>query len=301
MIDFGERVVGNECHAELFERFMRWRQRQGVAAGIDLIRTCDNREREFQVCRAARQRPDDSDVGLLKCRHQAVPGLGAYSIGRLVTEYPAIMRGIADRRGNVAAQLQTCHPCGKRCRRPTGGAAGTSRQIPGIVRAPVDVIGALSVHEPRRHVRLAEYDRAGLQKPVHHDSVGLCDIVLERGKAPGCRQAFDIEGLLDGHRQTMQRAKRFAAGKRPVRLYCPLARAAEIFHDDGVDGRIVGTDTLDKIFKQFERADLPGAQPARKFSSGLKRESCHRDLLHPAGMPPYPVVSAARPSRRCVG
>src|SRR5205085_2450337 len=111
--------------------------------------------------------------------------------------------------------------------RAAGGAAGRAREIIRIVRGAVDVVIALPVAEPERHVGLAKDDAARVLDACDRQGVFLRDEILLRHKPPGRRQASDVVGFLDGEGQAEQRPV-FAARERSVRSTRRLERAVEI-------------------------------------------------------------------------
>src|SRR5690606_28721750 len=78
----------------------------------------------------------------------------------LVAEDTAVMGGIANRRADVAAELERREARRQRRRAATRGAAGHAARVPGVAGGAVDRIEGLPVGERDRHVGLAEHDRA---------------------------------------------------------------------------------------------------------------------------------------------
>ena len=83
------------------------------------------------------------------------------SHSRLVAEDAAIVRRVADRGADVAADLQARHAGRQGRRRAAGIAAGGTLQVPGVVGGAVDLVEALPVRQVQRDVGLAVDDGAG--------------------------------------------------------------------------------------------------------------------------------------------
>jgi hypothetical protein len=134
-----------------------------------------------------------------------------------VAEHAAVVRGIADRAADVAADLEARETCGQRSCGAARGSARRARAIPRIVGHAVDVVIGLKIQQTERHVGLAEEHRAGRLDALDDQIVALSD-VAQCAIAPGGGQASHIERLLDRHRHAVQRTARQPAGERFI---CP--------------------------------------------------------------------------------
>jgi len=165
--------------------------------------------------------------------------------------------GHTDRAADVAAELKRGESGGERSRATAGGAARRARQVPRIVRPPVDRVGRLPVRQHLGHVRLGHHDCARALHAGGHGRIVLRAEVLPRGHPNRGSQATDVDGLLQRHRQ---------AAKRRVITACPprvgglglAARALEVGLDDGIQ---LGVVALDALLVQLEQ--LNGGHPAR--------------------------------------
>ena len=89
----------------LQDMFARFWQIELPARRISPCNSCQHIEGGGQVCGTTSERATDGDVGLRVNSRQRVSRHN--SVGGLVSENPAVVRGIADRRTNVAADLQS--------------------------------------------------------------------------------------------------------------------------------------------------------------------------------------------------
>ncbi len=204
-------------------------------------------------------------------------------VARLVAVDAAEVRRHADRAADVGAELQRDHAGRQGRGGPAGGPARRAGQVVGIAGAAVDRIVALVIGQPGRDIGLAEDHRAGRLQPADADGVGRGHELLEGLEAPGGRQAPDVVGLLDRHRQAEQRAA-LPAGQGGVGGAGGLAGAGEVAHHHGVDGLIAGLDAGDGFVGQFQGADAPRGQGRHEIGGGGVQGVAAQDFGH-AGSP----------------
>ncbi len=118
-------------------------------------------------------------------------------------------------------------PRRERGRGPAGRATRRHAPAVGIVGHAVDGVGRLQVREERRHVRLAEDDGARRAQSRDDLRVPLGDELRVFLQAPGGREAGDVDGLLDRHRQTQQR-RPVTPGEVLVRLRRLVQRSLDL-------------------------------------------------------------------------
>ena len=121
-----------------------------------------------------------------------------------------------------------------------------------IIGGAVDVVVALPVAEPERHVGLAEDHAAGFLDARNRQRVLARDKILLRRIAPGRGQACDVVGLLHGQRDAEQRA-RFGMLQRRVGSARRLQAALEISHANRIDLAVVTFDAVDRVLRKFDR------------------------------------------------
>ena len=191
--------------------------------------------------------------------------------------------------------------CGRARRRsrPARGAARRAAEIPGIVGRAVDIVVALPVGEVQRHVGLAEQGDAGIHHALCDQRILCRDRVLEGGIAPGGGEARDVEGFLDGHRHTVQRAPIFATIKRSISGIGTVTCSALVTPDNGIDGAIKLCRPAQKHFQQVARRNLPSLKPGRQHGGTFKPKFSHcfspleggAEILRGGGdQQDYPVV-----------
>jgi hypothetical protein len=189
---------------------------------------------------------------------------------RLVAVDAAVVRGIADRRADVTAVLEAGEARGERGRGAAGGSAWNALHIPWVVRRPADGIEGLPVGEHSRDFRLAENDGARGKKAV--DDNGVCGRarLAQRLESPRGRQPGDVEGLLDRHRDAVQRSPERAVRERAVRGASASPRPVAVEHHDRIERRVVTCDALEVEIEQLECADLACADRGGKRACGAE-------------------------------
>src|SRR4051794_18532504 len=111
------------------------------------------------------------------------------------------MSGCPERTADVRAEFQRHEPGGKGCGGATRGPTGCVSQSPRIIGGAVNVVEALPVSEPYRHIGLADDDRSGSLEALHDKGIDIWAPLAGLWVSPGRRQSGDIELLLYCHRQ----------------------------------------------------------------------------------------------------
>ena len=111
-----------------------------------------------------------------------------------------------------------------------------------------------------RQIRLAVDDRAGRTQP-RHDGRVLRRHVPAVGPAPARRpDPARLDRVLDRDRETVQWAKRVAAGTCRVRSACLASGPLGCEGDDASDRAVEPFDSIEVELEQLEGADLPRAK-----------------------------------------
>ena len=193
------------------------------------------------------------------------------------------MRGVADRRADIAADLERRHAGGNRHGRAAGGAAGGARLVPGVGGGAVDLVEALPFDKPLRDVGLAEDDGTGGAKP--RDGVGVCfgDVVLERRNAPGRGRPFEVEALFHRHRHPVEGSARLALRRLGVAGLRLLHGAVTVLPDDRVERGVHAVDAREAFLELFDGAGLAGGDGLGGLDSGqhqaARRRSTSRAMI----------------------
>src|SRR5438093_378345 len=208
--DAARGVVEDEADSVVGEtRASGGRQRPPVGGRVLLVGAAEHLERRSQVGRAARERArDGQERGRARRRpgrRGNVPAHGHDAARRLVAVDAAEVRGHADRAADVAAGFQVREAGGQRRRAAAGRAARRAPEGPGVVAGAEDVVVALPVGGPGRHVGLAENDGARAPEAGGDDRIARGDVVLERRRACRRPDARDLERVLHGARHAVER------------------------------------------------------------------------------------------------
>lgn len=116
------------------------------------------------------------------------------------------------------------------------------------------------------HVRLADDDRARGAQPFDDGRVPVRDVLRERRLTPGRVHAFDVEGVLDGHRDAVQRPDVITARDRPIRLLGGLERDVAVGFDNGVERGL--PDAVEEFSGQVMSRERPTADPGGHLGGG---------------------------------
>ena len=235
------------------------RQCQPVAGSVPFVRAGEDVEAEFQVLDVPRHRSGNGDVrlgqgawrsgNLAERRHDA--------IARLVAEDAAGGSRTPDRTADVAAELERREAGGESGRGTSGRAARRPFQVPWVVRLAEHVVVALRVACVDRQVRLAEDDGAGRAQPGDRHGVDLRNVAAQFGCAGGRAHPDGLKGVLDRHRDAVERAQVPAVGQCPVRGVRLPAGPLDVERDNGVERRV---QTIDAVEEEFEV--VAGGDPA---------------------------------------
>jgi hypothetical protein len=200
-----------------------------------------------------------------------VAGIGNAALGRLEREQAAEMRRRAHRAGEVAADVECGQPGSDRGSSAAARTAGRVREVPGVVGAAEDrVVGAI-VRRERRHVGLAEQDRASGAQFRHRRRVGLRHVVLERRMPAGGAHTRGLERVLDRHRHAVQRAPDLATRQRLIGFSGARSRALRVDGADRVQRRIVLLDTREIELDQLQRRETARADPPGELGGAGER------------------------------
>ena len=170
------------------------------------------------------------------------------------------------RPGSAASRRCRCRggsgrspPPPPRWRRPTSRRG--SPRVPGVQGAAVQRIVGRRAHRQLGRVGAPDDDRAGVQKVLDQRRVIGRDDALERGHAVGGRRALDVDVLLDGHRDAVQRPELGTVGQRAVRAIRGGEGLVAVVVDDRVELGIERADAADDRFHHVDAAEplLPDA------------------------------------------
>ena len=233
---------------------------------------------ESQVDGIPRQRPAHRHVRFRHAFDQLVASLRHDAPGRLVAVDAAERRRGADGAADVRTGLQGAESRRRCSRAAAGRTARRTLQVPRIAGGAVDGVEALDVRELHRHVRLAEEVRARGAKAANGEAVALGDVVPLRLDAPGRWRVRHDVGLLDGHRQAVERAAYTASRQLLVGGFRVGEGALEAAHDHGVDLAVEALDALDVEPRQLDGADALVANELRQITGGTESEICAHGL-----------------------
>ena len=213
--------------------------------GVFGDRACDYPEGRAEIFEAAREWAAAVDVGFDQASRRPgnVAAAGHHAPGGLQPEDPVVVRGVADRAANVAAQLQRREPGGDRGSRAARGPARGAGEVPRVAGESVDVVERLEVAGVQRGVGLAEDDCPRRLQPADRQRIGRGHIFPELGSAGGGDQALGLPHVLDRHRQPVQRPGGLAAGCRRVGSVRSGPGPVGIQRHDGVEAGVALLDT----------------------------------------------------------
>ena len=181
---------------------------------------------------------------------------------------------------------------------------GVRFEVPRVGGPPVHRIVGLVVAREIGRVGLAPDHRSSRPQPRHRCCIrrlgGALGIFRRAGS---CRHALDVERVLDGDRQAVQRPGACPGLLHPVELARPRAGGAEIGAHHGVDRGVYRLAARDMRFQQVDGARLAAGKPVQQRP---RRGKDVRRLRHdprllpdvlrfhqPALRPAYPALSAA--------
>ena len=171
---------------------------------------------------------------------------------------------IAQRSADIVAEADRRHAGRERDRLAAARAARRTTRIPGVAGQPVE--RAVGVHAQAHvgQVGAADRDCAGSPHPFDDRRVRRRDGIGESRDAPGRRAAGDVDIVLDGERDAVQRPQRFTGSGLAIRLDRIAARLfGENLHDR-VDGRVDRLDPTKVCFDDLDAGKSVRAIPAAK-------------------------------------
>lgn len=206
--------------------------------------------------------------------------VGPYQLGnrRPDADDTARVGGVADRSTDVVAVSDRQHAAGDRracaAARPPRRAAG----IPGVERAPVEiVVGEPAVGE-RRGVAASHEDGPGLAEFLHVRAVDFGDIVLERHHAVGSGVSGLVAVDLDRGRNAMKGSQLLPVGDGAVRRVSRVEGLIGRHFDEGVQLRVDFFDARQARLYRLTRRDLSrpdaGCQLDRRTAPELVGQFC---------------------------
>ena len=229
--------------------------------GIVDVRTREHPEQQLQVFGTPGDRAEHVDVGVGRPTAHVIEiaALRDDAVARLEPEHPAAVRRVAHRTADVRAHLEGGEP---RRHRRCGTARRAARhvlQVPRVVRRTEDLVERLQVARPARHVRLAEHDGTGVLEPRDGRGVVLRHVVGQLDRAAGRTDTTDLDRVLDGDGQAVQRPARLATRGGVVGPVRFGAGPVEVERDHRVDRRVQPLDPVDVEIEQLAAGELAGA------------------------------------------
>ncbi len=196
---------------------------------------------------------------------------------RLEPEQAAERTRDPDRAAAVAAHAGGHHAGGHRHRRTSAGAARRARAVPGVAGDAAVVGLGVGPGAELGHRGLADHDRAGRPESADHLAVGRHRGAVAAA-AEGGHRAGDVELLLDGDRDAVQRAERATAALRRVACRRLGERLPLEHHREGIESGVVLTDPRQRGLDLGPRAGLPRRDPAGGLRDArrLARDVQHR-------------------------
>ena len=203
------------------------------------------------------------------------------------------------------AGLRIDHRC--RCRSPDRSSPQRARpptrptsrpacaRVPRIVRPAVDVVVALEVDEPRRHVGLAEDIGAGGQQPMDGQGVAVARLSLNSARPPSWSRS--TRKTLYRHRHAVQRPGGDCGRRESASRARSRARSKSLTTTATRRG-IEPYDPLDEVIEKLQTSDLAVAHKLRQLDRVLSRTRGHEGAFltreywtrkrrrpkHPAGL-----------------
>ena len=232
------------------------------------MRAGDHLEREPHVGDGPRHRP----VHLHHLHRQRAirrrndARVGHATLGRPDRCDAAGAGGIAQRAADVVAKAKRGHACGQS--RPFSAArttCGPSR-IPRIAGDAVQGTVRVNAQPHVGQIGPPDRHRPGLAHPLDDWRVEGNHGPSERRQSPRGRRAGQIDVLLDGEGDAVQRSQRVFGGDLAIRLVGALARLLRQNLDDGVEFRIDGRDPSEMRLDNLVARHLFPGDESRQFA-----------------------------------
>ena len=150
---------------------------------------------------------------------------------------------------------------------PPDDPPGVRAEVPGVVGGAEEVVVGLGVARELGQVRLAEDDRAGGAQAGDGVRVAYGDVVGERRRAGGRADAGGLEAVLDGDRQSVQRAGRLAPCQRAIGRDRVGEGALGVEGHHRVQRGVVALDPAEVALEEFAAGELPPRQRSRRARS----------------------------------
>ena len=198
------------------------------------------------------------------CGDQAVAGLEA--------DHAAIGGGDAQRAQRVAAQRQCAqaggHGAGRAAARATRCVAGAQRVLAtAVVRV---VVGG--AERGLVHVELAHNDHPGLAQEPHHEGIGSSNSPTPGGHAGRAGHADDVDVVLDGQCQSVQRAACRACRPARVARHRSVASSGRVDVQIGVEPPVAALNRRQHQIGQCLAGDVAARQRLRLAGEVLHQE-----------------------------
>ena len=195
---------------------------------------------------------------------------------RLHRRQPARERGEAQRPADVVAVVYRPEPHRRGGRRSTGRSTWRGLVVPGIEGPAAQRVVRGPAHRKLRGIGAPHDDCAGVEQVARHRRMVRSDQVSVRGQAVrGCLPG-DVDILLDGDRDPVQRPEGRAAVGLPVLPFGRAQRLVGAVGDDRVDAPVVPGDAPQHRFRDLDARHL--ARPNHRGE--LDRAPAPQILVH---------------------
>ena len=195
------------------------------------------------------------------------------AVGRLESDGATRRRRNPDRASGIGAERGERHAGGDRNSRT---AARAARRPRGIVRVAHRTEGGVFARRAVRElveVRLADDDRARLPQTGDRHRVGGRDVSLAHARRRRRRKAFDVDQILDGDRDAVQRTAVPSGGELTIGVLCLAPRLVRHHGNKGIQVPPL-VDALEAVGNDPGRGDFAGAKPAAELLNGHCARGC---------------------------
>ena len=195
------------------------------------------------------------------------------SDGRLEADGAAEGGRQPDRAPGVAPERHRDQPGPDGHRRAAGRAArDVMRRVPRVVRGALVVVRADSAEGELDRVGLADEDHAGAGQAPDDGRVLFRHVPGEEPGACGRRHAPDVEEVLGGVRDAMERPEVLAPPERELGGARLGERPLPGHRDERVEAAVERRDPLEQRLGQRDRAERPGADLRSEPGDGFERQ-----------------------------